>query len=101
MHSVSFATEEPFDHIPRVLDMLRTMGFGLEALSVAKAGDGSYRVNLRYEPRGDLPEQTFLDRLARRGKVLPLTGVPCAGTRPTSDPHDGGVISSTGDAIHP
>ena len=65
MQSITFGTAEPLDHVTRALDILRTMGFGLQGLSIEKAGDDSFRVELRYEPRGDLPEQTFLDRLAR------------------------------------
>ena len=69
MQSISFGTPEPFDHVPRALDILRTMGFGLQALSIERASDGSYRVDLRYEPKGALPAQTFLDRLARNAKL--------------------------------
>ena len=70
MQSVTFGTEEPFDHVTRALDMLRTMGFGLESLSITKADDGCYHVDIRYEQRGDLSAQTFLDRLTRNGKRL-------------------------------
>jgi hypothetical protein len=69
MQAISFGTPEPFDHVPRALDILRTMGFGLHGLSIEKADDGVYRVHLRYEPRGELPAQTFLDRLARNAKL--------------------------------
>jgi hypothetical protein len=47
-----------------VLDILRTMGFELIALSISKGEDGAFRVDLSYEPQGSLADQTFIDRIA-------------------------------------
>lgn len=65
MELVFFKTDAPFDHAQRVLDMLRTMGFAFEALSITCINVGRYAVQLRYSPQGTLSAQTFLQRLTK------------------------------------
>lgn len=64
MKSITFETRLPHNHVPRALDILRTMGFELAALSILRRDDGAYQVDLSYETRGSLSEQTFVDRIA-------------------------------------
>ena len=64
MKSITFETRLPHNHVPRVLDILRTMSFELASLSILRQDGGAYRVDLSYEPRGSLSEQTFVDRIA-------------------------------------
>ena len=65
MELVLFKTDAPFDHAQRVLDMLRTMGFAFEALSITGTDAGRYAVQLRYSPQGALSVHTFLRRLTK------------------------------------
>lgn len=64
MRSITFETRLPHNHVPRVLDILRTMGFELAALSILRQDDDVYQVDLSYEPKGSLSEQTFVHRIA-------------------------------------
>ena len=64
MKSIVFETSHPFDHAARALDFLRTMGFALVTMSISRVDDETYSIDLSYEPRGALPDHTFVDRLA-------------------------------------
>lgn len=78
MKSILFETTMPHNHVPRTLDILRTMGFDLIAMTLSKQDEGSYRVDLSYEPNGNLSDQTFVER------VRALTAISTL--RPTATP---------------
>lgn len=79
MKSITFETSMPHNHVLRVLDILRTMGFELLSLNITRRHEDAYQVDLSYEPRGALLDQTFVDRIAGlsalsilRPSVIPL-----------------------------
>ncbi|MDX5360918.1 MAG: hypothetical protein LPL00_05890 [Alphaproteobacteria bacterium] len=62
-HRFGFATSDPYCSVPRVLDCLRKMGFGLAALAVDGAGERGYVVTLAVVATGQ-PLDNLADRLA-------------------------------------
>jgi acetolactate synthase regulatory subunit len=61
MHSLKFTTGAPYDHVVRVLDLLRKMGFSLHSLNVA-ALPANWTVDLIYSVEGALSAETFQQR---------------------------------------
>jgi hypothetical protein len=61
-NAIVFNTEHPYDVVPRALDILRKMSFGLARLSVDADGIG-FRIELHVQARGHLSLGTFVERL--------------------------------------
>lgn len=80
MQTIFFLSSQPFDHVPRALDMLRKMHFGLCRLTVEQR-DQTFYVAITFEQRGDLSASVFIDRIAQLdGLIFTETGKsPLAG----------------------
>jgi hypothetical protein len=70
---ICFATGNPYDHVARALDILRTMGFSLLSLSVEGEDCETYRVTIRFQPVGPLSSDTLRLRMARIDGLEPLS----------------------------
>ncbi len=73
MHTIQFTSPNPLDHVCRVLDAMRKMGFHLEALQVSVAPDGFFRVLVVVETHDLLTIGTLLQRVASCIGVCDLT----------------------------
>jgi hypothetical protein len=62
MYTIRFSVLQPFDALLRALDNLRKMGFGLLGMNIAQCGS-HYVTELRFEVRGNLTADTFVERL--------------------------------------
>ncbi|MDR5651483.1 hypothetical protein [Ruixingdingia sedimenti] len=74
MHYTSFLSAEPIDHLPRALDELRRIGFGLCGVEMAPERQGPARVRIMFHPQGVIAPETFLARVARIPGVDALEG---------------------------
>jgi acetolactate synthase regulatory subunit len=88
MHRLTFVTDSPADHCPRLLDIVRRMGFRLVCLSVILNRDEEYDVTIDFLLYGDLSPCTLASRVGNLFGVkgLALSQVPARAGRPAGWP---------------
>lgn len=87
MQTVSFLTSHPFDHLPRALDMLRKMHFGLARLNV-EPGDLAFTVVITFEQNGGLSADVLMDRLAQLDGLVFQPALAVAGIESRACPQE-------------
>lgn len=65
MSFLSFNSHNPLDHIPRVLDLLRTMSFDLDELIVCPNANQSFCVQMTCAPTSPVNAQTLKHRIGK------------------------------------
>ncbi len=75
MELVRYRTSEPLEHLPRALDILRRMGFDLDSTEVVNGGRDEWHVRIRYQVRGHLSADTFVERVRQIPGVRDVSGL--------------------------
>jgi len=84
VHTIQFSSADPFDHVCRVLDTIRKMGFDFASLNVGGAAGNAYRISVSFQPRGELTPDTLAERISSCVGVYDLThSTDCADARRT------------------
>jgi acetolactate synthase regulatory subunit len=64
VHELCFSTPDPLDHCPRLLDVVRRMGFGLISVCATPACADSYDVRVSFMQVGDLTAELLANRVS-------------------------------------
>lgn len=65
MRFAQFQSNNPVDHVSRVLGQLERMGFALRSMAVERDNSNLSKVKIVFEPAGPLPVEVFADRITK------------------------------------
>ncbi|MFM9847896.1 MAG: hypothetical protein ACKVP3_12135 [Hyphomicrobiaceae bacterium] len=73
MHTIGFDSVNPFDHVCRVLDAIRKMGFAFVSMTVDRKAENTFRISIVFRPCGVLTVGTLVERISSCIGVSDLT----------------------------